>query len=291
MNQETLAYERAHDVIERAGYRPRQIQPAGTGSQHHLFVVELDDGPMRLLRLPRTELLGRLGPVMQAEAEAVLRSSRILPTAHPIELLPTINAPEASLEPILEGTRASDLQSTPEGGGDLTRICIELGRALAQLHTIRHGEDTLTMIRRVEAEGATEEPCLLHGDAHLGNLLVAPDPRRGWRITGVIDWSFCAWGPPEADLVEMAICEAEPRPHLGRVFYESYVDAGGLPPRESVFRELLARELQRRLREHRQAQDMAARDRWTSWLDALARPAATATRVFAVGREPGRQLT
>lgn len=291
MNQETLAYDRAQDVITRAGYTIRQLQPAGTGSQHHLFVVELDDGPMRLLRLPRTELAARLGPVLQAEAEAVLRSSRLLPTAHPIELLPTINAPEASLEPILPGTRASDLRAADGGGGDLTRICIELGRVLAQLHAIRKSQDTLTMIRTVEADDADEEPCLLHGDAHLGNLLVEADAERGWRITGVIDWSFCAWGPPEADLVEMAICEAEPRPHLGRVFYESYVDAGGLPPRESVFHELLERELQRRLSEHRQAQDMGARDTWTRWLDALQRPAASATRVFAVGREPGKQLT
>lgn len=291
MNQEARALERAHDVLSRAGYASRQVQPAGTGSQHHLFVVELDDGPMRLLRLPRTELVERLRPVLQAQAEAVLRSSRLLPTAHPIELLPSIDGPEASLEPILPGVRASDLRTDDGAGNDLSRICIELGRALASLHEIRKHEDTLTMIRTVEVDGATEPPCLIHGDAHLGNLLVEPDPQRGWKITGVIDWSFCAWGPPEADLVEMAICEAEPRPHLGRVFYQSYVDAGGLPPREAVFHEVLVRELRRRLSEHRQAQDMTVRDRWTRWLDALDRPGASATRVFAVGRDSGRHLT
>jgi hypothetical protein len=75
------------------------------------------------------------------------------------------------------------------------------------------------------------------------------------------------------------------------VFYESYIDAGGLPPREPVFRELLVRELERRLREHRQAREMEVRDHWTRWLDALRRPTAVATQVFAVGRESGRKLT
>ena len=291
MNQADYAIDRAADVLRRAGYDARQIEPAGTGSQHHLFVVELDDGPMRLLRLPREEFVERLRPVMQAEAEAVLRASRVVPTPNPVELLPTIRHPEASLEPILSGTRASDLRTGLGANADLTRICIELGRSLARLHAVQREIDDPSMIRTIESESAGSQACLLHGDAHLGNLLVEPDHRQGWTITGFIDWSFAAWGPPEADLVEMAICEAEPRPHLGRVFYESYIDAGGLPPREPVFREVLIRELERRLREHRQAREMAARDRWTQWLDALHRPAAVATRVFAVGREPGAKLT
>ncbi len=285
------ASERARDVLVRGGYAPRQIEPAGTGSQHHLFVVELDDGPMRLLRLPRSEFVDRLRPVLQAEAEAALRASQVVPTPHPVELLPSVGLPEASLEPILAGTRASSLRRSGDTSPDLSRICIELGRSLAALHRIERDEDDPTMIRTVTVDPPLSQTCLLHGDAHLGNLLVESHDRDGWAISGVIDWSFCAWGPPEADLVEMAICEAEPRPHLGRVFYESYIDAGGLPPREPVFRELLIRELERRLREHRQAREMEIRDHWTRWLDALRRPAAVATQVFAVGRESGRKLT
>lgn len=291
MTTPDTASDRARDVLIRGGYAPRQVEPAGTGSQHHLFVVELDDGPMRLLRLPRVEFIDRLRPVLQAEAEAALRASRVLPAPHPAELLPAIDLPEASLEPILPGTRASALRRDTGGNPDLSRICIELGRSLAALHRVERGPDDPSVIRTISVDPPVSQTCLLHGDAHLGNLLVEGHAHDGWTISGVIDWSFCAWGPPEADLVEMAICEAEPRPHLGRVFYESYVDAGGLPPREPVFRELLVRELERRLHEHKQAREMEVRDRWTRWLDALRRPAAIATQVFAVGREPGRGLT
>jgi aminoglycoside phosphotransferase (APT) family kinase protein len=280
---------RAEDLLRRSGRRVRQVEPAGEGSHHHLFVVEVDDGPMQLLRLPRHRGETRLSPVLQSEAEAILRARNHIPVPHPSMLLPTVHEPEGALMPILPGERAIALRDQ-RGDLDVTRICMELGEALAKLHTIRRCVGEPTVIRSVLPDAAGPSPSLLHGDAHLGNLLVREDPTLGWEITGVVDWSFCAWGPPEADLVEMAICEAEPRPHLGRVFYESYVSAGGLPPREPVFREALMRELQRRLREHVQSHDPAARDRWTQWHDGLRRPAAVATRVFEVGRGPGREL-
>ncbi len=283
--------ERARDLLARAGYRARQIQPGGHGSHHHLLVVEIDDGPLRLLRMARLSLAQQIIPVLQAEAEAVDRAREAVPTPHPMELLPAPDRAEACLMPILPGTRATDLRRNEEASADITRICIELGRRLARLHTLRRKAHEPSVIRTILPESAGDEPCLLHGDAHLGNTLVERDDQRGWRISGLIDWSFCAWGPPEADLVEMAICEAEPRPHLGRVFYEAYVDAGGLPPREPVFRAALQRELQRRLREHRQAYEPEARDRWTHWLGSLRRPDAVATRIFDIGRAPGRGLT
>lgn len=280
---------RACDVLRRSGRVVRQVQAAGEGSHHHLFVVELDDGPMQLLRLPRHQAETRLSPVLQSEAEAILRARHHVPVPHPSVLLPTVHEPEAAIMPILPGERAIALRER-SADLDVTRICIELGLSLARLHKIRRCVGEPTVIRTVLPDAAGPQPSLLHGDAHLGNLLVEQHAARGWTITGIVDWSFCAWGPPEADLVEMAICEAEPRPHLGRVFYESYINAGGLPPREPVFREALMRELQRRLREHVQSHDPAARDRWTQWLDGLRRPAAISTRVFGVGRGPGREL-
>ena len=282
--------ERARELLERAGFSPLQIEPAGDGSQHHLLVVEVDDGPLRLLRMARAEFAQRLQPKLRAEAEAVLRARGEVPVPHPLELIPDPHAAEASLQPILPGRRASELRTDAGVNADLTRICIELGRTLAQLHRVRRVKEDPTVIRTVLPEFADDELCLLHGDAHLGNLLVEPHRERGWTITGVIDWSFCAWGPPEADLVEMAICEAEPRPHLGRVFYEAYVRAGGLPPREEVFRAALIRELKRRLEEHRQGRDLQTRDRWTRWIDALGRPDAVSTRIFDIGRGAGRGL-
>lgn len=282
--------ERARDLLERAGYSPLQIEPAGTGAQHHLLVVEVDDGPLRLLRMARSEFATRLQPKLRAEAEAILRARDQIPVPHPLELVPDPSAAEASLQPILPGQRASELRTSSGVNADLTRICIELGRCLARLHRVRRAPEDPTVIRTVLGEHAPDGLCLLHGDAHLGNLLVQPHREWGWTITGVVDWSFAAWGPPEVDLVEMAICEAESRPHLGRVFYEAYVRSGGLPPREDVFRVAMIAELQRRLEEHRQARDPQTRDCWTRWLDALNRPDAVATRIFDIGRGAGRGL-
>lgn len=286
----TSVESRARDLLERAGYHPLQIQPAGTGSQHHLLVVEVDDGPLRLLRMAREEFAERLQPKLRAEAEAILRARAEIPVPHPLELIPDPSAAEASLQPILPGQRASELRTHSGVNADLTRICIDLGRTLARLHRVRRAASDPTVIRTVLGEHALDGLCLLHGDAHLGNLLVEPHRERGWKITGVVDWSFAAWGPPELDLVEMAICEAESRPHLGRVFYEAYVRSGGLPPREDVFRVALIQELERRLQEHRQARDPQTRDCWTRWLDALNRPDAVSTRIFDIGRVAGRGL-
>ena len=290
LDADASVIDRARDMLERAGYSPVQIEPAGTGSQHHLLVVEIDGGPLRLLRMARREFADRLQPKLRSEAEAVLRARDRIPVPHPLELIPDPIAAEASLQPILPGQRASELRTSAGVNADLTRICIELGRCLARLHLVRRKPQEHTVIRTVLEEYAPDELCLLHGDAHLGNLLVEPHRERGWKITGVVDWSFAAWGPPEVDLVEMAICEAESRPHLGRVFYEAYVRSGGLPPREDVFRVALVAELERRLSEHRQARDPQTRDCWTRWLDALNRPDAVATRVFDIGRGAGRGL-
>jgi aminoglycoside phosphotransferase (APT) family kinase protein len=280
--------QRAQELLRRSGKEPRQVQKAGHGSHHHLFVVELDDGPLKLLRMPREEVIRRISPALRAEAEAIEHAHETLPVPHPVELLPTPERPEGCLMPILPGTRATDLRS--RGHVDVSRICMELGRSLARLHGIRRRDDQPSAIRTLLEEHSGDRPCLLHGDAHLGNLLVEREKRGGWKLTGIVDWSFCAWGPPEIDLVEMAICDAEPRPHLGRVFYESYIEAGGLPPRESVFRAALLRELERRLQEHAQAYDLDARDTWTRWYNALQRPDAVSTRIFDVGRPPGRSL-
>jgi aminoglycoside phosphotransferase (APT) family kinase protein len=266
-----------------------QVQRAGEGSHHHLVVVEVDSGPLQLLRLPKS-LHSGAREILRSEAEAIARTQAVLPVPHPVTLLPNEEEPEGCLMPILPGTRVTDLRAQGGTVADIGTICRELGRLMAHLHQIRRQGSEASWIQELFPD-LENENTLLHGDAHLGNLLVERDSKRGWTITGMIDWSFCRWGPPEADLVEMAICEAEPRPHLGRLFYESYIEAGGLPPREPVLRRALIRELERRLEHHSQAYDIAARDAWTRWLVALQRPDASATRIFDAGRLPGRSLT
>ncbi len=289
MSSPRTAIERADGLLRRSGLPPRQIQDAGHGSHNHLLVVELNDGPLLLLRLPMNTELYNAPKVLRAEAEAILLTQNLLPVPHPVALIPSRDEPEGSLMPILNGTRVTDLRQRGLPNVDLARICEQLGDVLARLHRIRLPEGQETAIRRL-FDDIDDSDVLLHGDAHLGNLLAEHDPKKGWNVTGIIDWSFVRWGPPEADLVEMAICEAEPRPRLGRVFYEAYVNAGGLPPREPVLRRALIRELERRLRQHAQAQEMPARDTWTRWLEMLHRPGASALRVFDSSRAPGRGM-
>ena len=275
----------AEELLLRSGFEPLQVQAAGRGSHHHLFVVEIDRGPLRLLRMPRKIFSRQSARVLIGEAEAVQRSRPILPVPHPVLLLPNNERPEASLIPILPGVRGSDLRN--EVGPVVESVCKQLGTALARLHKIELRSDDRTLIPELPQYGP--ERVLLHGDVHLGNILVEREVGNP-QITCFLDWSFCHWGPPEVDLVEMAICEAEPRPRLGRIFYEAYLDAGGLPPRETVLRRALLTELERRLEVHEQSHELAARDIWTRWASALRRPDANATRVFDAGRAPGRGL-
>lgn len=279
----------AEELLLRSGYAPLQVQNAGHGTHHHLFVVEIDSGPLLLLRLPRYAHSARSIRILQRETEAIRRVRPFLPVPHPIVLLPDENRPEGSLMPILPGVRGTDLLHDHVDGREAVRVAAELGKLLADLHRVQRETDEPSHIHSI-FEDLPEESTLLHGDAHLGNLLVERNGDGAPRITGIVDWSFARWGPPEADLVEMAVCEAEPRPHVGRAFYEAYLKAGGLPPREPMLRRSLVRELERRLQYHAQSHDPTARDRWTQWLSGLRRPDAVSTRIFDAGRLPGRSL-
>jgi aminoglycoside phosphotransferase (APT) family kinase protein len=272
---------RAHELLRRSGLPPLQIQNAGRGSNHHLFVVELDEGPLQLLRMPVDR---DSGPRLRSEEEAIRRASGTVPVPHPTLLIPSLHRPEACLQPIVEGTRAQDLRVQGPSEVRVDILCRHLGVQLAHLHRIEFPVHEPTFIPFLSPSFVTGNERLLHGDAHLGNLMVTRDAKGNLSVSGLIDWSFCHWGPPESDLVEMAITEAEPRPALGRVFFEGYLEAGGLEPREHVFKWALVRELERRLAAHAQAYEQTPRDRWTRWLDALHRPGAHALHIFDARR-------
>lgn len=278
---------RAHELLRQSGLPPLQIQNAGRGSNHHLFIVELDEGPLQLLRMP---VDSEAGPRLRSEEEAIRRAAGTVPVPHPTLLIPSLHRPKACIQPIIEGTRAQDLRSQDPYVRRVEVLCQLLGRELAHLHRIEFPVHEPTFIPFLSPSFVTGNERLLHGDAHLGNLMVQADAKENVRVSGLIDWSFCHWGPPESDLVEMAITEGEPRPALGRAFYEAYLEGGGLEPREHVFKWALVRELERRLAAHAQAYEQTPRDAWTHWLDALHRPGARALHVFSPGRPSGGDL-
>lgn len=284
MNENESPLLRAHELLRRAGLPPLQIQGAGRGSNHHLFIIELDEGPLRLLRLP-TE--SETAPNLRAEEEAIRRAAATIPVPHPTLLVPSLHDPEASIQPIVAGTRAEDLRAEGELGPRVGQLIKLLGEQLAQLHRIEFPIHEPTYIPYLSPSFVTGNERLLHGDAHLGNLMVQTTAKGEFEVTALIDWSFCHWGPPESDLVEMAITEAEPRPELGQVFYQSYLEAGGHEPREHVFKWALVRELERRLTSHAQAYEQTPRNQWTRWMDALHRPAARSLHIFSADRAPG----
>ena len=82
------------------------------------------------------------------------------------------------------------------------------------------------LAERVPAQG---RPGLLHGDAHLGNVLVRPD---GTGVAALVDWELTAGGDPLLDLGRLLATW----PVAGGV-YAQRVDAPGLPgPQELVQR-------------------------------------------------------
>jgi aminoglycoside phosphotransferase (APT) family kinase protein len=68
-------------------------------------------------------------------------------------------------------------------------------------------------------------PGLVHGDAHLGNVLVDP---RGATVTAIVDWELSAIGDPLLDLGQLLVTW----PATG--VYADRVDAPGLPTRTEV---------------------------------------------------------
>jgi len=281
---------RAHDLMRRSGLPPLQIQAAGKGSHHDLFVIELDEGPLRLLRIPSDRRAEKVSKWLRAEEEAIRRASARIEVPHPTLLIPSLDRAEGSIMPIVEGIRAHDLREDGLDSPTIAQLCALLAQTLARLHSLEYPVHEPTSIPFFSPSFLTGGERLLHGDAHLGNLMVAEDKPGHWHVSAMIDWSFCHWGPPEGDLVEMAITEAERRPALGHHFLNAYKEAGGFEIREPVFKWALMRELDRRLNSHAQAYEQNARDAWTRWLAALHRPDAHALRVFDPNRAPGAQL-
>jgi aminoglycoside phosphotransferase (APT) family kinase protein len=79
---------------------------------------------------------------------------------------------------------------------------------------------------------AESEPAVVHGDYKLDNVIVAPDPAAGARITAVVDWEMATVGDPRADLGYLLSFWPEPGETVPLA--ELVTSHDGFPRREEV---------------------------------------------------------
>lgn len=180
---------------------------------------------------------------LMCEAVAV-RAARGVPVPGSYEVHPT-DPPAATMD-ILPGMTAE--QALERGQLDeaaLLRVCLQMGRALAGLHSVRRTGDGGLLPDLEVTEGGNAR--LLHLDFHLGNVLGRPKLGAGWEITGVVDWTCARWGPPEADFVEMQVSVFIRNPRARDAFVAGYRQVAARAVNLEEVERRAAAEIRRRL--------------------------------------------
>lgn len=85
---------------------------------------------------------------------------------------------------------------------DSEQLAGDLGRVLTQIHSVSVDEASNNGVLRPEWDVHTGNPCFLHGDFTLDNVIV--DAASG-RLVGVIDWGNAALGDPARDFVPLVL--------------------------------------------------------------------------------------
>lgn len=243
-------------LLEDNGIELNSLRPARGGLEHHLFVVHLADGSVRIGKVPRHGYVDPHWPErrplqsLRTEAQAVglvaQRCGDILQVPTPYQLLG--GDPPGALMGVVPGSPPE--QTLLKRGMDLRllqRVCNELGRVLAQLHRVRRPDDPGDIPDLPGADLADAR--LLHMDFHLGNVLGDMQLGFGWKCRGVVDWTCAHWGPREADVGEMGASLFATNPDLLDEFMAGYRSATGVGLRRSLVLDALVAELERRLRD------------------------------------------
>lgn len=255
-------------MLDQLGEPGARRVHARDGREHHLFRVHLARGE-RMLKIPRVD--GMLDPFdpsrtalerLMCEAAAV-GMARGVPVATHYEVHAT--TPACATMSILPGMTAEQAHERGQLDADaLLKVCVQMGRALAGLHSVRRTGDggLLPELEVTEAGNAR----LLHLDYHLGNVLGRPKIGAGWEITGVVDWTCARWGPPEADFVEMQVSVFIRNPRARDAFVAGYRQVAARAIDMADVERRAAREIRRRLALD-PTEGGAARGYWTSWAE------------------------
>ncbi len=260
--------ERARRVLEQLGESGARCVHARDGREHHLFRVQLACGE-RMLKIPREDALpdpfdtGRT-PTERLFCEGVaIGLARGVPTPAHYRVHDT--EPVCATMELLPGTTAEQAWERGQLDEDqLLRVCLQMGRMLANLHGVRRPADgDLLPDLEVDDRGNAR---LLHLDYHLGNVLGRPKLGAGWEVTGVVDWTCARWGPPEADFVEMQVSVFIRNPRARDAFVAGYRQVALRAVDLGLVERRAARELRRRLAEHPD-EGGAARGYWQAFAD------------------------
>lgn len=248
------AIDAVEQVLRREGLHPQLVQEAWGGREHHVCKVLLDDGEAFVAKVPRVDGYRpshwpRSNPLrpLRAEAEA-LRLLRHVPVANPSRIFE--GEPPFALQLMLPGRPPEmELLKGTVGEESLKELCLEMGRVLAGVHRTRLPQDMDSTVIPISPGCLPADARLLHRDFHLGNVLALRDLRTGWRITGVVDWTCCEWGPREDDFLELGVSLFATNPWCLEPFLTGYFRGSGQRMDGGRIRAGVAAELSRRLEE------------------------------------------
>jgi len=228
----SAAISAVRDLLARHGIRARSVQAAWGGREHHVCKVLLEDGRAMVAKVPLAHGYrprhwpdGGTSSPLEAEAEAIALV-RGVGVATPSLILD--GEPPIALQPLLPG-RPPEQELIERGlsRASVETLCWQMGRVMATIHRVKRPADTASGIP-ILSGADPDRARLLHMDFHLGNVVGVRDLRDGWRITGVVDWTCCAWGPRTADFVELGASLFATNPWGLDPFLLGYREASGL---------------------------------------------------------------
>jgi len=228
----SAAISTVRSLLARHGIKARSVQAAWGGREHHVCKVLLEDGRAMVAKVPLADGYrprhwpedGSARP-LEAEAEAIALV-RGVEVAVPSLILD--GDPPIALQPLLPG-RPPEQELIERGlsRGSVETLCWQMGRVLATIHRVKRPADTASVIPTLPG-AELDRARLLHMDYHLGNVVGVRNLRDGWRITGVVDWTCCAWGPRTADFVELGASLFATNPWGLDPFLLGYREVSGL---------------------------------------------------------------
>ncbi len=211
-------------LLEQLGEPGARCVHLRDGREHHLFRVLLARGE-RVLKIPRHDGLADPFDPSRTSAARLLCEGVAIGLARDVPVPGNYEChatqPACATMDVLPGSTAEQALERGQLDTDqLMRVCVQMGRSLANLHSVRRtGDGSGLPDLDVDASGNGR---LLHLDYHLGNVLGRLKLGVGWEVTGVVDWTCARWGPPEADFVEMQVSVFIMNPRARDAFVAGY---------------------------------------------------------------------